>query len=220
MSLKIWNRVIFTNIATRITDLSNSFVLTWGLLALIGLGGALTCSIIHKSSKMVAWSPRAAKTSRRWPCGWRRCLAPKRSRLAENTSEGKCRPSHARESGQARKRAARPRMLDALGLRGGGDRGFFIVGDIRPPRTCPLWEFYCSVLSNCCTSSSVIPKKLFSEQRISNSLQPEWFFSAIPVNCFPFSKSPLLARLTPVQKAISGYSFAVIYLIPIHIRFL
>ena len=81
--------------------------------------------------------------------------------------------SYAREPGQARKRAARPGMLDALGLRGGGDRGFFIVGDIRPPRTCPLWVFYCSLLSNCCTSSSVIPKKLFSEQRISNSLQPE-----------------------------------------------
>ena len=40
---------------------------------------------------------------------------PQEIGLAENTSEGKCRPSHARESGQARKRAARPRMLDALG---------------------------------------------------------------------------------------------------------
>ncbi len=29
-------------------------------------------------------------------------------------------------------------MLDALGKRGGGDRGTFIVGDERPPKTCPL----------------------------------------------------------------------------------
>jgi len=59
--------------------------------------------------------------------------------LADNTSVGKCRPSQARESGQARKRAARPGMLDALGKRGGGDRGTFIVGDERPPKTCPLF---------------------------------------------------------------------------------
>jgi len=42
--------------------------------------------------------------------------------LAEVASGGKRGPSYTRESGQARKRAARPGMLDALGLRGGGDR--------------------------------------------------------------------------------------------------
>ena len=45
--------------------------------------------------------------------------------------------SHAREPGQARKRAARPGMLDALGLRDGEGWGASLFDDERPPRTCP-----------------------------------------------------------------------------------
>ena len=44
---------------------------------------------------------------------------------------------HAREPGQARKRATRPGILDALGKRGGGDWCTSSLSYERPPRTCP-----------------------------------------------------------------------------------
>jgi len=46
--------------------------------------------------------------------------------------------AHAREPGQARKRATRPGILDALGKRGGGDWCISSLSHVRPPRTCPI----------------------------------------------------------------------------------
>ena len=46
----------------------------------------------------------------------------------------------AREPGQARKRAARLGMLDALGIAElRRSNGLFIDDDERPPKTCPLF---------------------------------------------------------------------------------
>ena len=114
--------------------------------------GALTCSIIHNRRK---WWPEVrgrqrradddpavnvdALASSRDP-GWRRTL-PKgsvdRLTLGNQVRRGSEQPDRGcwmlRDSG------------------GGGDRGFFIVGDDCPPRTCPLWVSI--ILSNLSTSS-------------------------------------------------------------------
>ena len=47
-------------------------------------------------------------------------------------------------------------MLDALGKRGGGDRGTFIVGDERPPKTCPLFYSRGYLLTHSDETRSVI----------------------------------------------------------------